>query len=150
MSKPLSVRQVRITPTFEVQFLIRAQPAIRRKENETMLTYEDCTALFHRNFPRRKLRRNVYLHRIQQGEVTYFQVSYHDRLIGIIFPDSHSLFDGRYQSASTKANLNRFLVPYGCAVIQRNYEWFYSTSQGATIPFKSGMRVILQTGELIK
>jgi hypothetical protein len=53
------------------------------------------------------------------------------------------LFDGGYQSATTKSRLNAILSAHGCEneyVFQKKGEWFLNY-QGAPIPFFSGMRL---------
>jgi hypothetical protein len=53
------------------------------------------------------------------------------------------LFDGGYQTATTKSRLNAILAEHGCPgeyVFQKNYQWFVNYN-GATIPFFSGMRL---------
>jgi hypothetical protein len=53
------------------------------------------------------------------------------------------LFDGGYQTATTKSRLNAILAEHGCPgeyVFQKNYQWFINYN-GATIPFFSGMRL---------
>ena len=53
------------------------------------------------------------------------------------------LFDGGYQSNTTKSRLNAILAEHGCpgeSVFQKNFQWFVNF-QGAPIPFFSGMRL---------
>jgi hypothetical protein len=53
------------------------------------------------------------------------------------------LFDGGWQSNTTKSRLNAILQEHGCPgerVFQRNFEWFVSQA-GGDIPFFSGMRL---------
>jgi len=53
------------------------------------------------------------------------------------------LFDGGYQSATTKSRLNAILQEHGCPgeyIFQKNFQWFINYN-GATIPFFSGMRL---------
>lgn len=53
------------------------------------------------------------------------------------------LFDGGYQSNTTKSRLNAILSAHGCGdeyVFQKNYQWFLNY-QGAPLPFFSGMRL---------
>jgi hypothetical protein len=53
------------------------------------------------------------------------------------------LFDGGYQSATTKSRLNAILSTHGCEneyVFQKKGEWFLNY-QGAPIPFFNGMRL---------
>ena len=54
------------------------------------------------------------------------------------------LFDGGYQSATTKGRLNAILEENGLpgeGVFQKAYEWFFRMSDGTVIPFFDGMRI---------
>ena len=53
-----------------------------------------------------------------------------------------NLFDGGWQSNTTKSRLNAILNEFadGCSVFQRNFTWFVSTFYGFK-PFVSGMNV---------
>ena len=53
------------------------------------------------------------------------------------------LFDGGWQTVTTKSRLNAILSEHGCPgeyVFQKNYQWFVNYN-GTTIPFFSGMRL---------
>jgi hypothetical protein len=53
------------------------------------------------------------------------------------------LFDGGYQSVTTKSRLNALLSAHGCPneyVFQKKGQWFINYNN-ATIPFFSGMRL---------
>jgi hypothetical protein len=52
------------------------------------------------------------------------------------------LFDGGYQSHTTKSRLNAILSAHGNGerVYQKNYEWFVSTSNGE-VPFNNGIKL---------
>ena len=53
------------------------------------------------------------------------------------------LFDGGYQSVTTKSRLNALLHAHGCGdeyVFQKKGQWFINY-QGAPLPFFSGMRL---------
>jgi len=53
------------------------------------------------------------------------------------------LFDGGYQTATTKSRLNAILKMHGCDgeyIFQKNFDWFLNYN-GAQIPFFSGMRL---------
>jgi hypothetical protein len=82
-------------------------------------------------------------------EVVYYSgndasdVYLHGNLIARVHPFSIELFDGGYQSATTKSRLNAVLSAHGCEneyVFQKKGEWFLNY-QGAPIPFFSGMRL---------
>ena len=54
------------------------------------------------------------------------------------------LFDGGWQTATTKGRLNAILEENGLAgesVFQKAGKWFFRFSDGATIPFFNGMRI---------
>jgi len=54
------------------------------------------------------------------------------------------LFDGGWQSNTTKSRLNAILQEHGIGderVFQKNHNWFFSSNQFGTIPFFSGMRL---------
>ena len=51
------------------------------------------------------------------------------------------IFDGGWQSNTTKSRLNALLSAQGIGVFQKNYNWFFSMSNGSVIPFSSGMRL---------
>ena len=59
-----------------------------------------------------------------------------------------TLYDGGWQTATTKSRLNAVLSENGLpgeSVFQKNYEWFVRLSDGTTIPFFSGMRLNWQS-----
>jgi hypothetical protein len=67
----------------------------------------------------------------------------HGNLIARIGETWIELFDGGWQTATTKSRLNAILAEYGCpgeCVFQKNFQWFINYN-GATIPFFSGMRL---------
>lgn len=54
------------------------------------------------------------------------------------------LFDGGFQSNTTKSRLNAILRAHGVgdeSIFQKNFQWFFHSSQFGTIPFFSGMRL---------
>ena len=77
----------------------------------------------------------------------------HGSQIATIDDDSLTLFDGGYQSKTTKSRLNAILSEFGytCGtkreyVFQKQFEWFVNfvdtkTEQMMTIPFVDGMRL---------
>ena len=77
----------------------------------------------------------------------------HGNQIATIDDDSLTLFDGGYQSKTTKSRLNAILSEFGytCGtkreyVFQKQLEWFVNfvdtkTEQMMTIPFVDGMRL---------
>ena len=53
------------------------------------------------------------------------------------------LFDGGWQSNTTKSRLNALLHAHGCEneyVFQKNFQWFININ-GSPVPFFSGMRL---------
>ena len=75
------------------------------------------------------------------------KVYLHGNLIAEIDEDSMKLYDGGYQSQTTKSRLNVILSEYGVAgesVFQKNFEWFIRLWNGTeffTTEFRSGMRL---------
>ena len=77
----------------------------------------------------------------------------HGNLIARIGETWIELFDGGFQSNTTKSRLNAILAEHGVPgehVFQKNFNWFVRTVQGAkptdgegfiSIPFFSGMRL---------
>ena len=71
------------------------------------------------------------------------EVYLHNNLIAKIGDTWMQLFDGGWQSNTTKSRLNALLQAHGCSgeyIFQKNFEWFMNF-QGAPIPFFSGMRL---------
>lgn len=72
------------------------------------------------------------------------EVYLHNNLIAKIGDTWMQLFDGGWQSNTTKSRLNALLRAHGIGnegVFQKNYTWFFQMSDGTTIPFFSGMRL---------
>ena len=72
----------------------------------------------------------------------------HGNLIARIGETWIELYDGGWQTATTKSRLNAVLSENGLpgeSVFQKNYEWFVRLSDGTTIPFFSGMRLNWQS-----
>jgi len=67
----------------------------------------------------------------------------HGNLIARIGETWIELFDGGWQSHTTKSRLNALLQAFGVPgeyVFQKNFQWFVQYN-GAPIPFFSGMRL---------
>ena len=67
----------------------------------------------------------------------------HGNLIARIGETWIELFDGGWQSNTTKSRLNAILSEHGIPgerVFQKNFQWFVS-QEGGDIPFFSGMRL---------
>ena len=77
------------------------------------------------------------------------KVYLHGNLIAEVDDESIKLYDGGWQSNTTKSRLNALLSEFGYAterVFQKNYEWFInifdlSEKTMRVIPFTSGMRL---------
>jgi hypothetical protein len=67
----------------------------------------------------------------------------HNNLIAEIGPTYVQLFDGGWQTATTKSRLNAILAAHGADgeyIFQKKGQWFLNF-QGTPIPFFSGMRL---------
>ena len=80
----------------------------------------------------------------------------HGNKIAEVGDDYIRLFDGGWQSNTTKSRLNAILSEHGIAgegVYQKNYEWFvrlYNGTEFFTVPFTSSMRLgALATSDLL-
>jgi hypothetical protein len=72
------------------------------------------------------------------------EVYLHNNLIAKIGDTWMQLFDGGWQSNTTKSRLNALLSAHGIggeSVFQKNYVWNFRMSDGSTIPFFNGMRL---------
>ena len=72
------------------------------------------------------------------------QVLLHGNLIAEIGEDWMKLYDGGWQSKTTKSRLNAILTQFGLdgeRVFQKNFEWLFQHRDGSTQPFRSGMRL---------
>ena len=72
------------------------------------------------------------------------EVYLHNNLIAKIGDTWMQLFDGGWQSNTTKSRLNALLQVHGIGnegVFQKNYVWQFQMSDGSTIPFFNGMRL---------
>ena len=68
-------------------------------------------------------------------------VRLHGNKIAEIGDDFITLFDGGYQSTTTKSRLNALMTEFcspGERVFQKAYQWFLKAN-GVTIPFESGV-----------
>ena len=66
----------------------------------------------------------------------------HGNLIARVGDTFLQIFDGGWRTATTKARLNAILSAHGAGgecVFQKNFEWFFSDSNGNVIPFEDGM-----------
>jgi len=64
----------------------------------------------------------------------------HGNHIATVRNKSMQIFDGGWQSNTTKSRLNALCdeFAYGCGVFQKNWEWFVST-RGGTVDFEDGL-----------
>ena len=68
-------------------------------------------------------------------------VRLHGNKIAEVGDDFITLFDGGYQSNTTKSRLNALMAEFcspGEGVFQKAYQWFLKAN-GVTIPFESGV-----------
>ena len=89
-------------------------------------------------------------------ETNVSQVFLHGNHIADVGDNFIRLFDGGWQSNTTKSRLNAILTEHGIAgegVFQKNYEWFvrlYNGTEFFTVPFTSSMRLgALATSDLL-
>ncbi len=78
---------------------------------------------------------------VNEDNVTH--VFLHGNKIATIGDTFVQLFDGGWQSNTTKSRLNAILAEHGCAgerVFQKNFQWFVNMN-GGPVPFFSGMRL---------
>ncbi len=80
----------------------------------------------------------------------------HGNLIAEVDNDGIKLYDGGWQSNTTKSRLNAILSEHGIAgegVFQKNFQWFirlYNGTEFFTTKFTSGMRLgALTTADLL-
>ena len=72
------------------------------------------------------------------------EVFLHGNLIATISDEAIKLFDGGWQTTTTKSRLNAILQEFGLVgerVFQKNFEWFLRHRDGSVQPFRSGMRL---------
>lgn len=68
------------------------------------------------------------------------KVLLHGNLIAKIGGNFIQIFDGGWQSKTTKSRLNAILQSRGWGIFQDNFEWFVCrNSEGLNMPFESGM-----------
>jgi len=68
----------------------------------------------------------------------------HGNLIAKVGDTFVQVFDGGWQSVTTKSRLNALLsevTPDG-GVFQRDWTWYYNSSKVGTVPFFSGMEAV--------
>ena len=71
----------------------------------------------------------------------------HGNLIAVVDEDSMTLYDGGWQSNTTKSRLNAILAEHGYSgesVFQKNFDWFVRLWTGTdftTTEFRNGMRL---------
>ena len=89
------------------------------------------------------------------GEDVSF-VYLHGNLIAIVDDKGIKLYDGGWQSATTKSRLNAILSEHGIAgerVFQKDYQWFirlYNGTEFFTTEFRNGMKLgALATTDLL-
>ena len=71
------------------------------------------------------------------------RVYLHGNLIAEVGEDFITLFDGGWQTTTTKSRLNALMAEFcspGEGVFQKAYQWFIKAN-GVTVPFQSGMKL---------
>jgi len=93
---------------------------------------------------------NEYWSKANTSVETIDGVSYvrlHGNLIAEVDDNGIKLYDGGWQSNTTKSRLNAILTEHGIAgegVFQKNYQWFirlYNGTEFFVTEFRSGMRL---------
>ena len=75
------------------------------------------------------------------------KVYLHDNLIAEVGDNFIKLYDGGWQSVTTKSRINAIMTEHGIAgegVFQKNYQWFirlYNGTEFFVTEFRSGMRL---------
>ncbi len=76
------------------------------------------------------------------------EIRLHGNLIAKVGEGFIQIFDGGFQSVTTKSRLNAIFAENGCpgeGVFQKAFRWFVRVNQGggnyATVDFVSGMRI---------
>ncbi len=72
------------------------------------------------------------------------EVYLHNNLIAIIQGSIIQMFDGGWQTNTTKSRLNAILSEFGLPgerVFQKNFEWRLAMKDGSDIPFFNSMRL---------
>ena len=72
------------------------------------------------------------------------KVFLHGNHIATVGDDFVQIFDGGWQSVTTKSRLNAILQEHGIpgeGIFQKNYQWFFKSNDYGVIPFFSGMRI---------
>ena len=66
----------------------------------------------------------------------------HGNKIAVVGDDFVQIFDGGYQSNTTKSRLNAILQTHGNGehIYQKNFNWFVSTING-DVPFNDGIKL---------
>lgn len=88
---------------------------------------------------------NTSVHYNEESNVSLVRL--HGNLIAEIDDDSIKVYDGGWQSNTTKSRLNAILSEHGVAgecVFQKNFEWFVRLWNGTEFfvtEFRSGMRL---------
>lgn len=88
---------------------------------------------------------NTSVHYNEESNVSVIRL--HGNKIAEVDDDSIKLYDGGWQSNTTKSRLNAILATHGVdgeRVFQKNFEWFVCLWNGTeffTTEFRSGMRL---------
>ena len=91
-----------------------------------------------------------------EKQLVVTSVYLHGNLIAEVDDNGIKLFDGGYQTKTTKSRLNAIMTEHGIAgegVFQKDYEWFvrlYNGTEFFTMKFTDGMRLgALATKDLL-
>ena len=91
-----------------------------------------------------------------EKQLVVTSVYLHGNLIAEVDNDGIKLYDGGWQSKTTKSRLNAILSEHGIAgerVFQKDFQWFirlYNGTEFFTTEFRSGMRLgALTTADLL-
>ena len=82
--------------------------------------------------------------RVSISDAGNAHVLLHNNLIATVKNDKVLLFDGGWQTVTTKSRLNAILDgigQMGVGVFQQNWNWFINTPRGGTEPFYDGFEI---------
>ena len=82
---------------------------------------------------------------VYDHETSVSCVYLHGNRIARVGDNFIELYDGGYQSATTKSRLNAILHTHGAnfdGIFQKNFQWFFHDSlRSQDVPFESGMTI---------
>lgn len=111
-----------------------------KTRNLSTLTYESCRHLVdnkrYNPVTGVKIAHNTHLF-YDPANSRYLITLHGNTILAVHYDDSHSLYDGGFQSVTTKQRLNALSH---CGVYQRAHQWYVPTSIG-DVRFVDGIRV---------